>query len=102
MNNHDLAVAFGVNLRAARKGAGLSQSELARLAGVRPPFVCQVESGKTSARRGVSMATLYALAAALNVPPADLLPEAPANNPVMQHPPKEPTDDPRPEAPVEA
>lgn len=56
------------NLRAHRSEAGLSQSELAELAGVGFMTVVRAEGG-----RHINTASLEKLAAALNVNPADLL-----------------------------
>lgn len=58
---------FGCLLRAYREKAGLSQSALARRAGLDPSFVNRLESGQRSAERSVA----EKLIAALELPPAD-------------------------------
>ena len=61
---------IGRAVRRARTAAGLTVTELARRAEVSQPFLSQIEAGKHSP----STATLYRLAAALDVPTAALLP----------------------------
>lgn len=65
-----LAVEVGRRIRALRTAAGLSGRKLAAAAGLSQPFLSQVESGRTTA----SLSSLYRIAAALNTPPAELLP----------------------------
>ena len=60
---------IGAALRAARVQRQLSQSDLARLAGVTPSAVSQAERGQ----RGLSLETLLTLAAELNVTLEELL-----------------------------
>jgi transcriptional regulator with XRE-family HTH domain len=55
---------FGVMLRSLRERAGLSQSALARLAGLDPSFINRLESG----RRGVERPIADALVVALSLP----------------------------------
>jgi transcriptional regulator with XRE-family HTH domain len=55
---------FGVMLRTLREKAGLSQSALARQAGLDPSFVNRLESG----RRGVERPVADALVAAMQLP----------------------------------
>jgi transcriptional regulator with XRE-family HTH domain len=58
-------------LRAARRRRGLTQTELAGLAGLSAPFISMIETGqRTLARRD----HVNALAAALRVPPAEIAP----------------------------
>jgi transcriptional regulator with XRE-family HTH domain len=52
---------FGALLRAARERAGLSQSALARKAGLDPSFINRLESGQRSADRAVATALVAAL-----------------------------------------
>src|SRR6516165_105821 len=63
------AARVGTALRAYRLRRDLSQSELARLAGVSPSAISQVERGE----RGLSLETLMALSARLNVTLDELL-----------------------------
>jgi transcriptional regulator with XRE-family HTH domain len=64
-----VAARIGAALRATRVQRRISQSELARLAGVTPSAVSQAERG----RRGLSLETLLTLAGKLNVTLDDLL-----------------------------
>jgi transcriptional regulator with XRE-family HTH domain len=59
----------GAALRAYRLRRELSQSDLARLAGVSPSAISQVERGE----RGLSLETLFALAGRLNITLDELL-----------------------------
>lgn len=54
---------IGQKVRDARVAAGMSQTELAKVAGITNQFVCQIEAGK----KGVSVETLAKLAKALKV-----------------------------------
>ncbi len=66
----------GALLREARLRAGLTQQELADLLGWSPDTLASYEIG----RRGLRVAHLFAVAEALNLPPAALLltePQAP-------------------------
>jgi transcriptional regulator with XRE-family HTH domain len=64
--------AVGARIRAAREGAGLTQEDLARALGVTPGQVSHMELG----RRAVMLHQLPAIARALGVGPADLLPSS--------------------------
>lgn len=64
-----LAEAFGRVLREQRLAAGLSQEKLALEAGVDRTFVSLLERGG----RQPTLTTLWALAGALRVAPADLV-----------------------------
>jgi len=66
----DLGALIGTRVRHHRLQRGLSGVKLAEAAGVSQPFLSQLESGQTS----VAIATLYRLADALGIAPADLLP----------------------------
>lgn len=55
------AASFGAVLRGFRERAGLSQSALARRAGLDPSFVNRLESGQRGADRGVVEALARAL-----------------------------------------
>lgn len=68
---------IGSRVKALRSERGLSGRKLAAAAGVSQPFLSQLESGQTS----VAIATLYRIAGALGVGPADLL-ESPPNRDV--------------------
>jgi transcriptional regulator with XRE-family HTH domain len=65
---------LGARIRRRRKVLGLTAKELARLAGVSPSYVSQLEHG-TQDRP--SLDVLSTLASALGVPPAELLGELP-------------------------
>ena len=52
---------FGIMLRALRERAGLSQSALARQAGLDPSFINRLESGRRGAERPVADALVAAL-----------------------------------------
>lgn len=60
---------LGTNLRAARKKLKLTQEQVAERSGVHPTEVSRIEAGK----RDPQVSTLRKLAAALEVPPGDLL-----------------------------
>jgi transcriptional regulator with XRE-family HTH domain len=70
----DLAAGIGAAIRALRTAKGLSGRKLALAAGVSQPFLSQLESGQTS----VAIATLYRIAAALDVSASDILPGTPS------------------------
>lgn len=63
---------FGAGVRALRERAGLSQEQLAHVAGLHRTYVGSVERGE----RNVSLDNIWALADALGVSPSDLLPPA--------------------------
>ncbi|KQQ05987.1 MULTISPECIES: helix-turn-helix domain-containing protein [unclassified Rathayibacter] len=65
-----LAAEIGTLVHGLRRARGLSMRSLATAAGVSQPFLSKVENGKLLP----SLSTLYALAAALEVPPAELVP----------------------------
>jgi transcriptional regulator with XRE-family HTH domain len=65
----DPRTAFGANLRAARKRAGLSQEALGHRADFHPTEVTRIEKG----RRNPGLLTIVKLAKALNIPAGDLL-----------------------------
>jgi transcriptional regulator with XRE-family HTH domain len=60
---------LGKNLREARKRLGLTQEEVAERSGVQAGEVSRIEGGK----RDPKVSTLEKLAAAVEVPPGDLL-----------------------------
>lgn len=66
--------AFGVLLRERRDAQRMSQEQLAQSAGLSRTSVVNIEKG----RQGVSLESLYKLAAALGCQPGDLLPSAPS------------------------
>jgi transcriptional regulator with XRE-family HTH domain len=66
----DLGAQIGSRVRHHRRQRGISGVKLAAAAGISQPFLSQLESGQTS----VAIATLYRIAHALGVDPADLLP----------------------------
>jgi y4mF family transcriptional regulator len=51
----DLAKAFGDMVRANRRKAGLTQAELALLAGTGLRFIIELEAGKPSCRLGLAL-----------------------------------------------
>jgi transcriptional regulator with XRE-family HTH domain len=57
------------NLRRLRNSTGLSQEELADRAGLHRTYVSSVERGE----RNITLRTIFVLAKALGVDPADLL-----------------------------
>ena len=59
-----------ITLREAREAAGLTQVQLAKLAGVRQATVSEMENSK---RESVDLAILESLCRVLNVEPGDLL-----------------------------
>ena len=77
---------LGVNIRKARQGAGMTMDELGRKAGLsqhKPKHrIFEIEKAATRRTNGdtetcpqsIKLGTLYALAAALDVEPASLLP----------------------------
>ena len=69
--NHELHQRFGKVIRARRKAAGMSQTELALSAGISGSFVSQIERGL----RGPTLNTIAGLAEALDVKVSDLLEE---------------------------
>ena len=72
------AVAFGRRLRALRDQTGLSQNALADRAGLSHNNVKLLELGRSSGRMPANpeLRTVYRLAEALGVAPAELLPSA--------------------------
>ncbi len=68
---------FAQNLKRLRKAKGLSQSELARRAGLTHGHISLLESGQ----RRPMMDTVHALADALSCDPADLY-TVPTNTPI--------------------
>ncbi len=70
MNEQELAVAFGLNLRQQRKKAGITQNELAEKAGVTRVYIGLIERGETS----ITLEKAYRLAHVLGCDVFDLLP----------------------------
>jgi transcriptional regulator with XRE-family HTH domain len=64
-----LAEQFGRNLFVARRRAGLTQTGLAKAAGLHMATVYLLENGKRSPR----LVTIYLLARALDVKPSELI-----------------------------
>lgn len=70
--SRDAVVSFASNLRRLRRGLGLSQEELGARAGIQMADISRYES----ASRDPRISTVARLAAALDVPIADLLEDA--------------------------
>ena len=68
----DLKTAFGQRVRQLRTERGLSQEELAHLAGLHRNYVGGVERGE----RNVALVNIGRIAQALRVKPAELFPAA--------------------------
>ena len=62
--------AFGDAVRRARKNRGLSQMELAALAGVGRPWLSELETGKRTAELGRALSVVSALDLAVVLVPA--------------------------------
>lgn len=62
--------AFGDEIRAQRKAQGLSQEQLADLAGMHRTYIGSVERGE----RNLSLDSIYALASALRIHVSELFP----------------------------
>ncbi|MBP2472226.1 DNA-binding XRE family transcriptional regulator/quercetin dioxygenase-like cupin family protein [Crossiella equi] len=77
--SEDLAAGIGAVIREARKRAGLTATELASATGLSQAFLSHLETGRSAP----SIATLYRLAEALDLPPQDLLPRPPARDLVI-------------------
>ena len=84
MTTADYQKALGQKIAAERHRRGLSQPELARMVGRSVAWVSQVERGVRKVDR---MSVLEALAAALDVPLAELAAEAPVVAAVTEEPP---------------
>jgi transcriptional regulator with XRE-family HTH domain len=65
----DMRVLVGDNVRQARKLRGLTQEQFAVKSGFSQQYLSSLENGK----RNPSVITLYEIAVALSVQPADLL-----------------------------
>ncbi|WP_108649320.1 helix-turn-helix domain-containing protein [Dongshaea marina] len=68
MKKNDLLITFGCSVRKKRKAAGLSQEELAALAGVHRTYIGMVERGE----KNLSLLNIYKIANALNINVKDL------------------------------
>jgi transcriptional regulator with XRE-family HTH domain len=62
---------FGLRVRSARKGAGLSQQKLAERVGLSRTSITNIERG----RQQVALHMLYRLASAVGKNPSELLPD---------------------------
>jgi transcriptional regulator with XRE-family HTH domain len=69
MDNADIRTSFGSRLRELRKRQGLSQEQLASLAGIDRTYLSSCERGT----RNISVVNIARLADALRVEPAELL-----------------------------
>ena len=70
-NKNSPMLAFGRRLREKRTESGLTQEELATIAGLDRTYVSSCERG----RRNVSLENIYKFSTALNISPKELLPE---------------------------
>ena len=68
-HNPSLQVAIGTVILRERKKRHLTQQILADQAGLQRVYLVGIEGGK----RSVSLATLFAIAQAMNMPPAELV-----------------------------
>lgn len=73
MQRSAFAIEFGARLRAFREERGLSQEDLAFEAKLHRTHISLIERGK----RSVRLETLEALARALKVQPAEMMPSLP-------------------------
>ncbi|GAA4692761.1 helix-turn-helix domain-containing protein [Nocardioides conyzicola] len=73
-----IAVALGRSIAAARAARQLSMRAVATQAGISQPFLSQIENGRTMP----SLLTLYRIATALGLSPAELMPAEPESEPV--------------------
>jgi transcriptional regulator with XRE-family HTH domain len=69
----DARGSFGRKVRALRERLGISQEELAYRAGLHRTYVGDVERGE----RNISLLNIVQIAAALEVPPSELLQDLP-------------------------
>lgn len=69
MEQQEVLEKFGRRLREARKARNISQLDLGLECGLSQTYLSEVESGK----RNISLANIYKLAVALNVPVAELV-----------------------------
>ena len=67
----DEFIAVGLKIGYLRRQKGMSQEQLAERAGISQGFLGQIEAPNVVA--GISLATLFSIAEALQVPPAKLL-----------------------------
>lgn len=75
MNPTETVRMIGRNLRAARKAAGLTQSELAARAGIVQTYVGQIERSE----KNVTLEVLVKLCAGLGIEAADVMPRSAAD-----------------------
>lgn len=69
VNPDEVKAAFGRRVKALRRERGLSQMKLAARAGLDSTYITSIEAG----RRNVALVNIHKLAAALGVPPEELL-----------------------------
>lgn len=63
------SLSLGAAVRAARRAQGLTQEELALVAGVGRRFVIDLEAGKPTAQIGGALRVVEALGGAVAIPP---------------------------------
>lgn len=69
MNEEQLLISFGANLKCIRLKQGISQEQLASLAELDRTYISSVERGK----RNISLLNILRIASSLNVAPQALL-----------------------------
>ncbi len=90
MQPSELYEIFRTNMREMREEAGISQSELSRLSGIKQPQLSELERGNTNP----NLATIAKVAEALEVPPWIMLRPAKVRTAKKSwRPPKSPIDD---------
>jgi transcriptional regulator with XRE-family HTH domain len=73
LDSRELFLSFGQTVRDRRRSLGLSQEQLADLAGLHRTYVGSIERGE----RNPSLLNIARLANALRVQPRDLVPDVP-------------------------
>jgi transcriptional regulator with XRE-family HTH domain len=71
LEENDLTILFGRNLKAARVKRNIKQEELCALANIDRSYLSKVETGSYK----ITLFKVYSLAAALNCPLSEILPE---------------------------
>ena len=69
MTNESVLILFGKNVQRLRKSKGLSQEQLAEIAGLHRTYIGMIER----AEKNITLINIKKIAVALNVKPTDLL-----------------------------